>query len=161
MFHFSNVCACIHHNLIWVWIPCFGDHVAKCIITLCWIKQLYIFVLMKVYRFSHVNFSQKLYLFVMLIYQGVVIFHDVFDNEYNVGGAQIRVEGVYIWPYRQLRMVANRWTPISCAAQFMCCLIAFRCLQHWVWEWSIFLSGLNLFIHTFCRLLYDKWCLSC
>ncbi|XP_027346619.1 transmembrane E3 ubiquitin-protein ligase FLY2-like [Abrus precatorius] len=39
--------------------------------------------------------------------QGVVIFHDVFDNEYNVGGAQIRVEGVYIWPYRQLRMVAN------------------------------------------------------
>jgi len=42
------------------------------------------------------------------IYQGVVIFHDVFDNEYNVGGAQIRVEGVYIWPYRQLRMVANR-----------------------------------------------------
>ncbi|KAL9276796.1 hypothetical protein ACSQ67_025655 [Phaseolus vulgaris] len=40
--------------------------------------------------------------------QGVVIFHDVFDNEYNVGGAQIRVEGVYIWPYRQLRMVANR-----------------------------------------------------
>ncbi|XP_014493040.1 transmembrane E3 ubiquitin-protein ligase 1 [Vigna radiata var. radiata] len=39
--------------------------------------------------------------------QGIVIFHDVFDNEYNVGGAQIRVEGVYIWPYRQLRMVAN------------------------------------------------------
>ncbi|XP_054812193.1 transmembrane E3 ubiquitin-protein ligase FLY1-like [Prosopis cineraria] len=39
--------------------------------------------------------------------QGVIIFHDVFDNEYNVGGAQIRVEGVYIWPFRQLRMVAN------------------------------------------------------
>ncbi|XP_028775258.1 transmembrane E3 ubiquitin-protein ligase FLY2 [Neltuma alba] len=39
--------------------------------------------------------------------QGVVIFHDVFDNEYNVGGAQIRVEGVYIWPFKQLRMVAN------------------------------------------------------
>nr|KYP58814.1 Transmembrane E3 ubiquitin-protein ligase 1 [Cajanus cajan] len=39
--------------------------------------------------------------------QGVVIFHDVFDNEYNVGGAQVKVEGVYIWPYRQLRMVAN------------------------------------------------------
>ncbi|XP_057455521.1 transmembrane E3 ubiquitin-protein ligase FLY1-like isoform X2 [Lotus japonicus] len=38
---------------------------------------------------------------------GVVIFHDVFDNGYNVGGAQIRVEGVYIWPFRQLRMVAN------------------------------------------------------
>ncbi|KAF7822969.1 transmembrane E3 ubiquitin-protein ligase 1-like isoform X1 [Senna tora] len=39
--------------------------------------------------------------------QGVIIFHDVFDNEYNVGGAQIRVEGVYIWPFKQLRMVAN------------------------------------------------------
>jgi hypothetical protein len=39
--------------------------------------------------------------------QGVVIFHDVFDNEYNVGGAQIKIEGVYIWPFRQLRMVAN------------------------------------------------------
>ncbi|KAK4286140.1 hypothetical protein QN277_002739 [Acacia crassicarpa] len=39
--------------------------------------------------------------------QGVIIFHDVFDSEYNVGGAQIRVEGVYIWPFKQLRMVAN------------------------------------------------------
>ncbi|QCE09689.1 transmembrane E3 ubiquitin-protein ligase FLY2-like isoform X1 [Vigna unguiculata] len=39
--------------------------------------------------------------------QGVVIFHDVFDNEYDVSGAQIRIEGVYIWPFRQLRMVAN------------------------------------------------------
>ncbi|XP_057461591.1 transmembrane E3 ubiquitin-protein ligase FLY2-like [Actinidia eriantha] len=39
--------------------------------------------------------------------QGVIIFHDVFDNEHEVGGAQIRVEGVYIWPFRQLRMVAN------------------------------------------------------
>ncbi|KAL4361352.1 hypothetical protein GQ457_04G005720 [Hibiscus cannabinus] len=39
--------------------------------------------------------------------QGVIIFHDVFDNKHNVGGAQIRVEGVYIWPFRQLRMVAN------------------------------------------------------
>ncbi|TKY48880.1 Transmembrane E3 ubiquitin-protein ligase 1 [Spatholobus suberectus] len=39
--------------------------------------------------------------------QGVVIFHDVFDNEYDVGGAKIRIEGVYIWPFRQLRMVAN------------------------------------------------------
>ncbi|KAK7272388.1 hypothetical protein RJT34_28939 [Clitoria ternatea] len=39
--------------------------------------------------------------------QGVVIFHDVFDNEYDMGGAQIRIEGVYIWPFRQLRMVAN------------------------------------------------------
>ncbi|KAJ7981488.1 transmembrane E3 ubiquitin-protein ligase 1-like [Quillaja saponaria] len=40
--------------------------------------------------------------------QGAIIFHDVFDNEHNAGGAQIRVEGVYIWPFRQLRMVANR-----------------------------------------------------
>ncbi|GFZ05646.1 RING/U-box superfamily protein [Actinidia rufa] len=39
--------------------------------------------------------------------QGVIIFHGVFDNEHEVGGAQIRVEGVYIWPFRQLRMVAN------------------------------------------------------
>ncbi|RXH90428.1 hypothetical protein DVH24_035192 [Malus domestica] len=39
--------------------------------------------------------------------QGVIIFHDVFDNEHNVGGIQIRVEGVFIWPFRQLRMVAN------------------------------------------------------
>ncbi|KAK4368952.1 hypothetical protein RND71_012744 [Anisodus tanguticus] len=37
--------------------------------------------------------------------QGVIIFHDVFDNEH--GGAQIRVEGVYVWPFRQLRMVAH------------------------------------------------------
>ncbi|XP_065874475.1 transmembrane E3 ubiquitin-protein ligase FLY2-like isoform X1 [Euphorbia lathyris] len=39
--------------------------------------------------------------------QGAIIFHDVFDNAHNVGGSQIRVEGVYIWPFRQLRMVAN------------------------------------------------------
>ncbi|XP_059663178.1 transmembrane E3 ubiquitin-protein ligase FLY2 [Cornus florida] len=39
--------------------------------------------------------------------QGVIIFQDVFDNEHGVGGAQIKVEGVYIWPFRQLRMVAN------------------------------------------------------
>lgn len=38
--------------------------------------------------------------------QGAIIFHDVFDNEHGVGAAQIRVEGVYIWPFRQLRMVA-------------------------------------------------------
>lgn len=38
--------------------------------------------------------------------QGAIIFHDVFDNEHGVGGAQIRVEGVYIWPFRQLRMIA-------------------------------------------------------
>ncbi|XP_024004586.1 transmembrane E3 ubiquitin-protein ligase 1 isoform X2 [Eutrema salsugineum] len=39
--------------------------------------------------------------------QGVVVFHDVFDNEQNVGGAQINLEGVYIWPFRQLRLVDN------------------------------------------------------
>lgn len=39
--------------------------------------------------------------------QGVIIFHDVFDNENDAGGARIKVEGVYIWPFRQLRMVAN------------------------------------------------------
>ncbi|KAH0915554.1 hypothetical protein HID58_030000 [Brassica napus] len=39
--------------------------------------------------------------------QGVVLFHDVFDNEQNLGGAQISLEGVYIWPFRQLRLVAN------------------------------------------------------
>ncbi|KAM3222158.1 transmembrane E3 ubiquitin-protein ligase FLY2 isoform X1 [Capsicum annuum] len=37
--------------------------------------------------------------------QGVIIFHDVFDNVH--GGSQIRVEGVYVWPFRQLRMVAH------------------------------------------------------
>lgn len=39
--------------------------------------------------------------------QGVIIFHDVYENDHKAGGAQIRVEGVYIWPFRQLRMVAN------------------------------------------------------
>lgn len=39
--------------------------------------------------------------------QGIIIFQDVFDNDHNVGGVQIRVEGVYIWPFRQLRIVAN------------------------------------------------------
>ncbi|KAL2476736.1 RING/U-box superfamily protein [Abeliophyllum distichum] len=39
--------------------------------------------------------------------QGVIIFHGVFDDEHDVGSAQIRVEGVYIWPFRQLRMVGN------------------------------------------------------
>ncbi|XP_019159035.1 PREDICTED: DSC E3 ubiquitin ligase complex subunit 1 [Ipomoea nil] len=38
--------------------------------------------------------------------QGMMVFHDVFDNEHEVAGAKIRVEGVYIWPFRQLRMVA-------------------------------------------------------
>ncbi|RAL45312.1 hypothetical protein DM860_014722 [Cuscuta australis] len=38
--------------------------------------------------------------------QGVMVFHDVFDNENEVAGSQIRIEGVYIWPFRQLRLVA-------------------------------------------------------
>lgn len=42
-------------------------------------------------------------------FQGVIIFHDAFDDDHEGGGAQIRVEGVYIWPFRQLRMVANRY----------------------------------------------------
>ncbi|KAI3904014.1 hypothetical protein MKW92_018252 [Papaver armeniacum] len=39
--------------------------------------------------------------------QGVIIFHDVVDNDRDTGAAQMRVEGVYIWPFRQLRMVVN------------------------------------------------------
>ncbi|XP_010555112.1 PREDICTED: transmembrane E3 ubiquitin-protein ligase 1-like isoform X2 [Tarenaya hassleriana] len=40
--------------------------------------------------------------------QGRVVFRDVFGNERNLGGGtQIKVEGVYIWPFRQLRLVAN------------------------------------------------------
>lgn len=54
--------------------------------------------------------------------QGVIIFHDVFDNTHNVGGAQIRVEGVYIWPFRQLRMVANRWVSLMSAYRITCSL---------------------------------------
>ncbi|CAA0808652.1 RING/U-box superfamily protein [Striga hermonthica] len=39
--------------------------------------------------------------------QGIMIFHDVFDNEKDVRGAQIGLEGVYLWPFRQLRLVVN------------------------------------------------------
>ncbi|KAJ4976175.1 hypothetical protein NE237_001281 [Protea cynaroides] len=39
--------------------------------------------------------------------QGVLIFQDAFDNERDSGAAQMRVEGVYIWPFRQLRVVAS------------------------------------------------------
>ncbi|GAU27134.1 hypothetical protein TSUD_104430 [Trifolium subterraneum] len=38
---------------------------------------------------------------------GVVIFDDLFDDEDDVGGAQISFEGVYIWPFKQLRLVTN------------------------------------------------------
>ncbi|KAK4766505.1 hypothetical protein SAY87_008147 [Trapa incisa] len=41
--------------------------------------------------------------------QGVIIFHDAYENERTVTGAQIRVEGVYIWPFRQLRIVSISW----------------------------------------------------
>lgn len=40
--------------------------------------------------------------------QGSITLHDVIDNAHDGGVAQIRLEGVYIWPFRQLRMVANR-----------------------------------------------------
>jgi hypothetical protein len=36
-------------------------------------------------------------------WQGSVTFHDVLDNAHDRGVAQIRLEGVYIWPFRQLR----------------------------------------------------------
>ncbi|XP_039130595.1 transmembrane E3 ubiquitin-protein ligase FLY1-like [Dioscorea cayenensis subsp. rotundata] len=42
--------------------------------------------------------------------QGAIVFHDVFDNERDLGVARIRVEGVYIWPFKQLRMIANSGT---------------------------------------------------
>ncbi|XP_066316432.1 transmembrane E3 ubiquitin-protein ligase FLY2-like [Miscanthus floridulus] len=38
---------------------------------------------------------------------GSITFHDVINNAHDGGVAQIRLEGVYIWPFRQLRMVAN------------------------------------------------------
>lgn len=53
--------------------------------------------------------EKKLLFSLHAVKQGVIIFNDVSDNEHEVGGAQIRVEGVYIWPFRQLRMVANRY----------------------------------------------------
>jgi len=40
--------------------------------------------------------------------QGSITFHDVIGSAHDHGVAQIRLEGVYIWPFRQLRMVANR-----------------------------------------------------
>ena len=42
-------------------------------------------------------------------WQGTITFHDVIDKSHDHGVAQIRLEGVYIWPFRQLRMVANRY----------------------------------------------------
>eukprot|EP00268_Persea_americana_P035506 TRINITY_DN35043_c0_g1_i1.p1 TRINITY_DN35043_c0_g1~~TRINITY_DN35043_c0_g1_i1.p1 ORF type:complete len:581 (+),score=72.05 TRINITY_DN35043_c0_g1_i1:449-2191(+) len=42
--------------------------------------------------------------------QGTIIFHDAFDNDHDLGVTQVKAEGVYIWPFRQLRMVANSGT---------------------------------------------------
>ncbi|URE21182.1 zinc finger protein [Musa troglodytarum] len=39
--------------------------------------------------------------------QGAVTFHDVFDSMHDHGFSKLRLEGVYIWPFRQLRMVAS------------------------------------------------------
>ncbi|KAG0481560.1 hypothetical protein HPP92_012418 [Vanilla planifolia] len=39
--------------------------------------------------------------------QGAAIFHDVHDKEHDLGVAQMRLEGVYIWPFKQLRLVAT------------------------------------------------------
>lgn len=60
--------------------------------------------------------------------QGAVVFHDVFDNEHNVRGAQIKVEGVYIWPFRQLRLVANRSLPITSVFDYSNCDFFFKIL---------------------------------
>ncbi|CAL9772218.1 unnamed protein product [Musa acuminata subsp. burmannicoides] len=39
--------------------------------------------------------------------QGAVTFHDVFDSKHDHVFSKLRLEGVYIWPFRQLRMVAS------------------------------------------------------
>ncbi|KAK1358910.1 hypothetical protein POM88_043384 [Heracleum sosnowskyi] len=36
--------------------------------------------------------------------KGMIMFYKVFDDEHKVGGVQIKVEGVYIWPFKQLRV---------------------------------------------------------
>ncbi|KAK1358909.1 Transmembrane E3 ubiquitin-protein ligase 1 [Heracleum sosnowskyi] len=36
--------------------------------------------------------------------KGMIMFYEVFDDEHKVGGVQIKVEGVYIWPFKQLRV---------------------------------------------------------
>ncbi|CAN6454400.1 unnamed protein product [Victoria cruziana] len=41
---------------------------------------------------------------------GYLMIHDVSDNEHDLGDIQLKVEGVYIWPFRQLRLVANSGT---------------------------------------------------
>ncbi|XP_074568516.1 transmembrane E3 ubiquitin-protein ligase FLY1-like isoform X3 [Curcuma longa] len=39
--------------------------------------------------------------------QGSITFHDVLDKEHDHGFAQMRLDGVYIWPFHKLRMMAN------------------------------------------------------
>ncbi|KAK1388204.1 hypothetical protein POM88_016382 [Heracleum sosnowskyi] len=38
------------------------------------------------------------------LFNGMIMFYEVFDDEHKVGGVQIKVEGVYIWPFKQLRV---------------------------------------------------------
>lgn len=45
---------------------------------------------------------------ILSLWQGAITFHDEFDNENDNGIAQMRLEGVYIWPFHKLRMVTNR-----------------------------------------------------
>ncbi|KAL1812006.1 hypothetical protein ACET3Z_022071 [Daucus carota] len=40
--------------------------------------------------------------------KGMIIFLDLSDNEHEVGSVEVKVEGVYIWPFRKLRVVAYR-----------------------------------------------------
>ncbi|GJN32383.1 hypothetical protein PR202_gb20890 [Eleusine coracana subsp. coracana] len=66
--------------------------------------------------------------------QGSITFHDVIDNAHDHAVAQIRLEGVYIWPFRQLRMVAN-----SCLYFLVAQMVShFKkritfCLIHTIW----------------------------
>ncbi|XP_031500766.1 transmembrane E3 ubiquitin-protein ligase FLY1-like isoform X3 [Nymphaea colorata] len=41
---------------------------------------------------------------------GYLMIQDVSDNEHDLGNIQLKVEGVYIWPFRQLRLIANSGT---------------------------------------------------
>lgn len=59
------------------------------------------------------SFSATKEIFVKFPYchrQGMIIFLDLSDNEHEVGSVEVKVEGVYIWPFRKLRVVAYRYT---------------------------------------------------
>ena len=45
----------------------------------------------------------------------MVTFDDAIDDKHELVALQMRVEGVYIWPFRQLRLVATR---LSCLSEF-------------------------------------------